>query len=168
MLKALLVAAALSASPALASTATLMSYSDGPFQDNYAAAVVTPYNQQGGADQVGFFGSSSSATMLGQLRTQRTDPQVDVVIMDTTTAAIACAEGLVEKVTPAMLPVMADLDPQALDANGCGPGVTFDHLIVAYDSKSVTPPPTSLSILADPRWRGRTSLVAPQASWLWR
>ena len=60
-----------------------------------------------------------------------------------------------------MLPVMADLDPQALDANGCGPGVTFDHLIIAYDAKTVTPPPTSLSILADPRWRGRTSLSGP-------
>ena len=161
MMHKLLLVAALSASPALADTATLMSYSDGPFQDNYATAVTTPYNRQGGADQVSFFGSNSSAAMLGQLRTQRTDPQVDVVIMDTTTAAIACAEGLVEKVTPAMLPVMADLDPQALDANGCGPGVTFDHLIVAYDSRSVTPPPTSMSILADPKWRGRTSLVAP-------
>ena len=161
MHKALFVAAALTASPALADTATLMSYSDGPFQDNYAAAVVAPYNRQGGADQVGFFGSTSSAAMLGQLRTQKTDPQVDVVVMDTTTAAIACAEGLIEKVTPAMLPVMADLDPQALDANGCGPGVTFDHLVIAYDSKAVTPPPASLSVLADPRWRGPASLSAP-------
>ena len=30
----------------------------------------------------------------GQLRTQKTDPQLDVVIMDTTTAALACTEGL--------------------------------------------------------------------------
>lgn len=161
MRKVLPVAAALAASPALADTATLMSYSDGPFQDNYGAAVVAPYNAKGGADQVAFFGSNSSATMLGQLRTQKTDPQVDVVIMDTTTAAIACTEGLIEKVTPAMLPVMADLDPQAMDPNGCGPGVTFDHLIIAYDSKNVSPPPTSLSVLAEPRWRGRTSLSAP-------
>ena len=161
MHKAMAVAAVLAASPAAADTATLMSYSDGPFQDNYAAAVVAPYNKAGGADQVSFFGSISSATMLGQLRTQKTDPQVDVVIMDTTTAAIACAEGLIEHVTPAMLPVMADLDRQALDANGCGPGVTFDHLIIAYDAKTVSPPPASLSILADPRWRGRTSLSAP-------
>ena len=144
-----------------AETATLMAYSDGPFQDNYTAAVTVPYNAKGGANQVTFFGSNSSATMLGQLRTQKTAPQVDVVIMDTAIAAIACAEGLIEKITPAMLPVMSELDPNAQDANGCGPGVTFDHLIVAYDAKAVIPAPTSLSILADPKWKGRTSLAAP-------
>ncbi len=143
-----------------AEPARLMSYSDGPFQDNYTAAVVAPFNQAG-AEQVTFAGSPSSATMLGALRTQKTDPQVDVVIMDTTTAALACAEGLIEKVTPAMLPVLADLDPQAKDENGCGPGVTFDHLVIAYDAKAVTPPPTSLSVLKDPKWKGRVGLSAP-------
>ena len=143
-----------------ADPARLMSYSDGPFQDNYTAAVVAPYNKAGGP-QIEFAGSQSSATMLGQLRTQKTDPQVDVVIMDTTTAALACAEGLIEKITPDMLPVLADLDPQAKDENGCGPGVTFDHLIIAYDSKAVTPAPSSLSVLADPKWKGRVGLSAP-------
>ena len=99
--------------------------------------------------------------MLGELRTQKTSPQVDVVIMDTTTAAIACAEGLIEKITPDMLPVLADLDPQAKDANGCGPAVTFDHFIIAYDSKEVQPAPTSLMELKDPKWKGRISLSAP-------
>ncbi len=144
-----------------AETATVMSYSDGPFQDNYTAAVTAPYNGKGGSNQIAFFGSNSSATMLGQLRTQKTAPQVDVVIMDTAIAAIACAEGLIEKITPAMLPMMADLDAQAQDANGCGPGVTFDHLIIAYDAKAVTPAPTSLSILAEPKWKGRTGISAP-------
>jgi putative spermidine/putrescine transport system substrate-binding protein len=86
---------------------------------------------------------------------------VDVVIMDTTTAAIACAEGLIEKITPDMLPMLGDLDPQARDANGCGPAVTFDHFIIAYDSKSVQPAPTSLMELKDPKWKGRVSLSSP-------
>ena len=160
MRRTLMAAAVLAASGAHAQSVRVMSYSDGPFQDNYTAAVLAPFNKAG-AVQAEFSGSASSATMLGQLRTQKTDPQVDVVIMDTTTAAIACAEGLVEKVTPDMLPVLADLDPQALDANGCGPGVTFDHLIIAYDAKAVTPAPTSLSVLQDPKWKGRVGLSAP-------
>ncbi len=151
----------LASAAARAETAQVMAYSDGPFQDNYTAAVLAPYNAQKGADQAAFAGSLSSATMLGALRTQKTDPQTDVVIMDTTTAAIACAEGLVEKVTPDMLPVLKDLDPQAIDRNGCGPGVTFDHFIVAYDTKAVVPAPTSLSVLADPRWKGRVGLGGP-------
>ena len=132
----ILAATVLASSPAAAETATVMAYSDGPFQDNYTAAVLTPYNAQGGTDQAEFHGSGSSATMLGELRTQKTSPQTDVVIMDTTTAAIACAEGLIEKITPEMLPEMADLDPQAKDENGCGPAVTFDHFIIAYDTKT--------------------------------
>ena len=158
---AVLAAALLSAGPALADTATVMAYSDGPFQDNYTAAVLTPYNAQGGADQATFHGSASSATMLGELRTQKTSPQIDVVIMDTTTAAIACAEGLIEKITPAMLRELADLDPQAKDENGCGPAVTFDHFIIAYDTKAISPAPTSLLDLKDPKWKGRVSLSAP-------
>ncbi len=160
-MRPILLAALLAATPALADTATVMSYSDGPFQDNYTQTVVDPYNRAGGQDQVAFHGSASSATMLGELRTQKTDPQLDVVIMDTTTAAIACAEGLIEKITPDMLPVLADLDPQAADANGCGPAVTFDHLIIAYDSRAVQPAPTSLMELKDPKWKGRVSLSAP-------
>lgn len=157
----ILLAATLLASPAWAETATVMAYSDKPFQDNYTATVLDPYNTRDKANQAAFHGSASSATMLGELRTQKTDPQVDVVIMDATTAAIACAEGLIEKMTPDMLPVMADLDPQAKDPNGCGPAVTFDSFIIAYDSKVVTPAPTSLLELADPKWKGKVSLSAP-------
>src|SRR5689334_10940544 len=140
----LIAAALFAAGPALADTATVMAYSDGPFQDNYTQTVLDPYNRQGGPNKIEFHGSASSATMLGELRTQKTSPQVDVVIMDTTTAAIACAEGLIEKITPDMLPMMGDLDKQALDANGCGPAVTFDHFIIGYDAKAVQPAPTSL------------------------
>ncbi len=162
LIAAALLAASQAAAPhAQADTARVMSYSDGPFQDNYTAAVLAPFNRQGGPNQAEFSGSASSATMLGQLRTQKTDPQVDVVIMDTTTAAIACAEGLIEKITPDMLPMAGDLDPQARDANGCGPGVTFDHLIIAYDSKAVLPAPTGLAVLQDPKWKGRVALSAP-------
>ncbi|MBV8915209.1 MAG: extracellular solute-binding protein [Acetobacteraceae bacterium] len=161
MRNVLIAAALLAAGPALADTGTVMSYSDGPFQDNYTQTVLEPYNGQGTQHQIEFHGSASSATMLGELRTQKTAPQVDVVIMDTTTAAIACAEGLVEKITPDMLPVLADLDPQAKDANGCGPAVTFDDFIIAYDTKAVQPAPTSLMELKDPKWKGRTSLSAP-------
>ena len=161
MRAAILTTALLAAGPALADTATVMGYSDGPFQDNYTAAVLVPYNAQGGANQAAFHGGASSASMLGDLRTQKTSPQVDVVIMDTTTAAIACSEGLIEKITPEMVPELNDLDPQAKDENGCGPAVTFDHFIIAYDTKAVSPAPTSLLELKDPKWKGRTSLSSP-------
>jgi putative spermidine/putrescine transport system substrate-binding protein len=123
--------------------ARLLAYS-GVFQDNYTDTVVKPFNAAS-ASQVEFSGSGSSAVMLGQLRTQKNDPQLDLVIMDVTTAALACAEGLVEPITPANMPVVDELDPQARSAGGaCGPAVTFDHLVIIYDTKAVSPPPTSL------------------------
>ncbi len=160
-----ILAASLLLLPSLAAQADpvrVLAYSDGPFQENYTAAVLAPYNAKAAeADKVQLVGSASSAAMLGQLRTQKTDPQVDVVIMDTAIAAIACAEGLIEKITPEMLPELADLNPLAKDPNGCGPAVTFDSFAVSYDAAAVTPAPTSLSVLADPRWKGKVALSAP-------
>jgi putative spermidine/putrescine transport system substrate-binding protein len=139
----------------------IYSYS-GVFEDNYTATVVQPFAAANPGTTPQYVSGDTSAAMLGALRTQKTAPQTDVVIMDTTTAAIACAEGLVEPLTPAMLPVLDEIDKQARDAGGaCGPGVTFDHLVVVYDTKAVQPAPTSLHVLWDPKWKGRIGIDAP-------
>jgi len=111
---------------------------------------------------VQYFDVGPSAQMLGLLRAQRADPQTDVVIMDVTTATIACAEGLVERLTVAELPVMAQLDQQARDAGGgCGPAVTYDHLVMVYDTRAVVPAPTRWAAMWEPQHRGRIALSAP-------
>lgn len=134
---------------------TLLAYA-GIFRDNYTATVVAPF---GGVQYVE---GGTSAQMLGTLRAQKADPQIDVVIMDTTTAAIACAEGLVERLDPAAFPVFAELDQQARDAGGaCGPAVTYDHLVMVYDAQNVRPAPTAFAAMWDPAWRGRIALSAP-------
>lgn len=139
---------------------TLMAYS-GIFQEQYTEAVVAPFQASSGT-QVQYFGPTTSAQMLGTLRAQKADPQIDVVIMDTTTAALACAEGLVEKVTPAQMPVLNEIDPQARASGGeCGPGVTFDHLVMIYDTQSIKPAPTRFMDMANPALRGRVSVSAP-------
>lgn len=166
---ALLGAAALAAlAPAAAAPAaaqgsgglTLMAYA-GIFRENYTDVVVRPFQSSGGAP-VQYFEGGTSAQMLGALRAQKADPQIDVVIMDVTTAALACAEGLVEKVTPEMLPVLAQIDGQARQAGGeCGPGVTYDHLVMVYDTQSVKPAPARLAAMAEAAQRGAVGLAAP-------
>lgn len=142
-------------------TMTLMAYT-GIFQENYTAVVVEPFRARHPGLNVTYFAPGTSAQMLGLLRSQRTAPQADVVIMDTTTAAIACAEGLVEKITPAEVPAINDLVPLAREAGGeCGPAVTFDHFVIVYDTTKVSPAPTSLKVLWDERLRGRLSVAAP-------
>jgi len=146
--------------PAAADPVRLMSYSD-IFKDNYTETVITPFNATSDA-KVEYIGSTSSAVMLGQLRTQKNDPQIDVIMMDTTTAAIACAEGLVEPVNAQMMPVLNELDPQATSTGGaCGPGVTFDHFVIVYDTTVVSPAPKSLKELWDPKWKGRIGIGSP-------
>lgn len=166
MRHALLAAAIASlglAAPALAQDGariTLQAYS-GIFRDNYTQTVVAPFTAASGT-AVQYHDGGTSAQMLGTLRAQRADPQIDVVIMDVTTAAIACAEGLVEKMDTTILPVMADVDQQGRDAGGgCGPAVTYDHLVMVYDSRAVTPAPTSLAAMWAPEHRGRIALSAP-------
>lgn len=159
-LAVLTVLAAPHAATAQPAAAQVMSYSDAAFQDNYSAVVIDPYNRQGGP-QAAFVGVLNSAAILGALRTQRTSPQADVAIMDSTTAAIACKEGLLEPIGPELQPILDQLDPQAKAAGECGPGVTFDHLVVAYDAALVTPAPASVRAMLAPQWRGKVSLQGP-------
>lgn len=164
MRKTLIASALALAGAALPASAqqqvVLLAYA-GIFQDNYTATVTQPWAQTSG-NTLQYFPGGTSAQMLGTLRTQKNDPQVDVVIMDTTTAAIACAEGLVEKLTPAELPVLNDIHPIARQAGGeCGPGVTFDHFVMIYDTNAVSTPPAAWRDLWNPANRGRISLSAP-------
>ncbi len=162
MIRNLLLASSILLAPLAARADPLRIYSySGIFQDNYVDTVVKPFAAATG-NTPQFVPGDTSAAMLGQLRTQKTAPEIDVVIMDTTTAAIACAEGLVEPLTPQMLPVLDDLDKQARDAGGkCGPGVTFDHLVIVYDTQAVVPTPTSVHAMWDEKWKGRIGLDAP-------
>jgi putative spermidine/putrescine transport system substrate-binding protein len=155
-MRATTLALALSlAAPAAHAQMTLMAYA-GIFRDNYTATVVAPFGQ------VQYAEGGTSAQMLGTLRAQRADPQIDVVIMDVTTATIACAEGLVEKLDAAAFPVFAQLDQQARDAGGqCGPAVTYDHLVLVYDTRAVQPAPAGFAAMWDPQHRGRIALSAP-------
>lgn len=140
---------------------TLMAYT-GIFQEHYTAVVVEPFKAANPGVNVTYFAPNTSAVMLGTLRSQRTAPQTDVVIMDITTAAIACAEGLVEKVTPREVPAMEELYPLAVQSGGeCGPAVTFDHFVIVYDTTKVSPAPTSLRALWNEQLRGRISVAAP-------
>ena len=161
-------AAFLAAAPADAQTGgaqtggrvTLQAYA-GIFKDNYTQTVLAPFAARSGT-AVQYHEGGTSAQMLGTLRAQRADPQIDLVIMDVTTAAIACAEGLVERIDATTLPVIAELDDQARASGGaCGPAVTYDHLVMVYDTRAVTPAPTRWAAMWDPAHRGRIALSAP-------
>jgi putative spermidine/putrescine transport system substrate-binding protein len=139
---------------------TLMSYA-GIFQDNYTKAVIEPFQLAHPGVKVNFAPGGSSAQMVGSVRAQKADPQIDVVIMDVTTSSIGNLEGLFEKLTPAEFPVLGELLPEARAAGGdYGPAVTFDHLVLVSDS-ALSPPLTKLSDLWRPDLKGQLAVSAP-------
>jgi putative spermidine/putrescine transport system substrate-binding protein len=140
---------------------TLMSYS-GIFQDNYTKAVVEPFLAANPGVKVTYAPGGTSAQMVGSVRAQKADPQVDVVIMDVTTSSIGNIEGLFEKLTPAEFPVLDELAPEARAAGGeFGPAVTFDHLVLVYDAQNLKPPITKLADLWRPDLKGQLAISAP-------
>ncbi len=145
----------------LSGTITLMSYA-GIFQDNYTKAVVEPFLKANPGVKVAYAPGGTSAQMLGTVRAQKADPQVDVVIFDVTTSGIGNAEGLFSRLSPVEVPSLNDLDPQARAAGGeFGPAVTFDHLVLVYDKQNLNPPLGKLADLWRPELKGLVALAAP-------
>ncbi len=140
---------------------TLMSYT-GIFQDNYTKAVIEPFLAANPGVKVNYAPGGTSAQMVGSVRAQKADPQIDVAIMDVTTSSIGNIEGLFEKLTPAEFPVLDELAPEARAAGGeFGPAVTFDHLVLVYDTQNLKPPLTKLADLWRPDLKGQIALSAP-------
>ena len=133
----------------------------GEFHDNFAKAVVEPCMAKLPGVTVNYVEGSNSAEMLAQLRTQKDDPQVDVVLMDVSIAAIGNAEQLYQPLDPAIVTNLANLYDEAKTADNYGPAVTFDNLVLIYNTELVQPAPTSWNALWDETYAGKVILAAP-------
>ncbi|MCM2472328.1 ABC transporter substrate-binding protein [Rhizobium sp. CG5] len=138
---------------------TLSAYS-GIFQDKYVEAVIKPFEAKFPGVKVNFFPVGASSGMLGNLRSQAGDPQTDVVIFDVSTSLIGDKEGLLAPLSAADVPNLADLVPQAIVKEGYGPAVTFDNLVVLYNTEAFPTPPTSLSVLWDKAYAGKMAITS--------
>ncbi|MDJ1157633.1 ABC transporter substrate-binding protein [Chelatococcus sp. SYSU_G07232] len=155
-----LAASALTALPAFAQDTslsgeiTLAAYS-GVFQDNYTKAVVEPFMKRFPNIRVNYYPAQSSAQMLGTLRAQKGSPQVDVALLDVSIARVATDEELFVPLEAANVPNLASLHDLATIEGVAGRGVTFDHLTLIYNTKAVSPAPTSWNDLWNPRFKGK-------------
>jgi putative spermidine/putrescine transport system substrate-binding protein len=155
------VTAASAQNTAIGGEITLMAYA-GIFQDNYTRTVVEPFRKAFPNVKVNYAVGGTSAQMLGTIRAQKADPQVDVVIFDVSTSGIGNTEGLFSKITPEEAPSLNELYPEARAVGGpFGPAVTFDHLVLVFDRQNLTPPLTRLADLWRPDLKGLVALAAP-------
>jgi len=138
---------------------TVMGYA-GLFQDRYTAAVIEPFLKANPGVKVNFFSHPGSSQILGALRSQAGDPQSDVVIFDVSTSLIGNTENLLAPIPVESVPNIADLAPEAIVAEGFGPAVTFDNLVMVYNTETMKTPPTSIDAFWDPAYKGRVAISA--------
>src|SRR6185436_2395628 len=134
------LASLLSQVAAAQQTVTLMAYS-GLFQERYTKAVVEPFMKANPGIKVEYFPMPNSAQMLGNLRAQKAAPQADVVIMDVSVSKAATDEKLFTKIDEKTVPNVADLHPTARIADVDGVAVTFDNLVLIYNTDVVKEAP---------------------------
>ncbi|MDO9636983.1 MAG: polyamine ABC transporter substrate-binding protein [Pseudotabrizicola sp.] len=155
----LLASAAHAQSTEVSGEITLSAYS-GIFQDKYTEAVIKPFQEKFPDVTVNYFASNASSVMLGNLRSQASDVQTDVVIFDVSTALIGNKEELLAPLSVADIPNLADLLPQATVQEGFGPAVTFDNLVLVYNTEAISTKPDSLSVLWDPQYAGKLAVTS--------
>jgi putative spermidine/putrescine transport system substrate-binding protein len=153
---ALIIAAISSAS---AETVTLTAYS-GIFQEHYTKAVIEPFMKKYPDITVQFYGMPNSAQMLGTLRAQKSSPQIDVAILDVSVAKAGTDEGLFDKVDESVSANVKDLYPNAHAEGVAGVGVTFDNLVIIYNTDQVKAAPTSWDALWDKQYEGKVIIQA--------
>jgi putative spermidine/putrescine transport system substrate-binding protein len=148
-------ACGLAAVPASAAeTLTLMAYT-GLFQDRYTQAVLAPFEKANPDIKIVYAPQPSSGAMIGQLRAQKAAPQVDVVIMDVSVAKAGADEGLFVKLEAKDLPVIDELYPNARIPEIAGVAVTFDNLVLIYNTEAWPVPPKSIADMAAPAVKGK-------------
>ncbi|MFC6706794.1 ABC transporter substrate-binding protein [Flexivirga alba] len=139
-------------------TITIQGYS-GIFQDNYTAAVIKPFEVKYPKIKVKYQAVKSSADNLAALRASKNNPKTDVSIMDVSVSDTGNKSALFAKLDPKLVPNAADIDPRGKNADGYGPAVTFDSLVLIYND-AVNPAPTTWDDLWNPKYKGKVIVTA--------
>lgn len=138
---------------------TLAAY-DGIFQTEYMDTVVAAFQEEYPDIEVNYYPMTNSAATLGTMRAQKANPQVDVVIMDVSVAKAATDEGLLAPLDEETAPNLADLYDTAFVEGVNAAAVTFDNLVLLYNTDAVEEAPTSWEALWDPAYAGRVTIPA--------
>lgn len=133
---------------------------DGIFSDHYVETVIEGFREAYPDIEIDYYPMTNSAAMLGMLRAQQEDPLLDVVIMDVSVAKAATDEGLTAELDPSIVTNLEDLYPTAFTEGVNGPAVTFDNLVLMYNTEAVEEPPTSWEALWDEQHDGMVTIPA--------
>ncbi|RBP66081.1 putative spermidine/putrescine transport system substrate-binding protein [Brevibacterium sanguinis] len=117
------------------------------FEDKYTEAVISKFEEEHSEIDVNFVPAQNSAEMLGKLRSEKANPTVDVAIIDTSVANTGNKEGIFSKITEDEVPNLANVVDMGKSADGYGPAVTFDNLVVLHNTEKVPQAPNEVGDL---------------------
>ena len=100
----------------------------------------------------------SVASAYAKAMTSRSNPAFDVLITDDITLRAATKAGLIEEVSAADVPNMAQLYPNFIPLGGYGLPFFASVCALAYNKEHVKTPPQALSDLANPELKGRVGI----------
>ncbi|MDQ4055504.1 MAG: ABC transporter substrate-binding protein [Actinomycetota bacterium] len=138
---------------------TLMMYS-GVVQDNYTEAVVEPFMEKYPDITVNYVPAESSSEMLASLRAEKGNPSTDVAVMDVSVAATGNEEGIFQPLDPEKVTNLANIDERGRVDGNFGPAVTFDNLVLLYNTDEVAESPTSWDALWSNEAAGEVAIDA--------
>ena len=137
--------------PAAARRSLTFAVPSGVFQTLHEPLVAEALQRAHPDISVFYYPLPSAAQALAVLRRQRDLPDVDAVLLDAAVARTATDEGLLEPLTPATLPVMAELASAAVFSGIAGPALYTEPLVLLFDPARARPAPVSWKTL----WNGR-------------
>lgn len=138
---------------------TLMAYT-GIFQDRYTKAVIKPFEKKYPNIDVTYQASANSAKTLATIRGQRSNPSVDVAIMDISVSDTGNNEGALAPLDPKRVPNLKDIVDRGKVPGHYGPAVTFDNLVLLHNTKAVKSAPKSWAALWNKKYSGKIALPA--------
>ncbi|MGD0560971.1 MAG: extracellular solute-binding protein [Streptosporangiaceae bacterium] len=132
---------------------------DGVFQTLFTEKVIDPFEAKYPNVKVKYLPIENSGQVLAAMKTQASNPDVDVALMDKSVAISANAEGLFGKLNPSIVTNLSSIESAGQTADDFGPALTFDSLALLYNPTLVKTAPTSWDDLWDSAYKGKVVMT---------
>jgi len=130
----------------------------GAFADQFQTEVIDPFEDEFPDITVVYTPAANSAEMLAELRTNTTRATNDLVVIDSSVAVTANAEGLFEELDTDLVPNLDELVDDAVVEEGFGPAITIDSLAYVYNPTIFDEAPTTWQGMNNDEYAGQLTL----------
>ena len=122
--------------------------------------VIPAFEKKHGAKII--FEGTRSLVNLEKMQKNKDKPYMSVVQMDDPVMILAVKEGLLDPLTPAKAPYLAELNPGTIHMDGMWANYLQPWLGIAYNRGTMKPAPTSWADAYDPKLKGRVVVASLQ------